>query len=329
MAASAASAGDWRGVLAAAPAPAASPARGAAASPPVDAVAAAWRVAALIKTRHHGAASDELARLGDLDAVPDCPYALRWAAAELPARAGADGDAGAAFSSLLAFCERRREGAPSSTASTLWSNRAQACEWALARLAVKRGDPSAARAWARAALERRAGPWPDPDTPPSGLDAAALSATARLELALGDVAAAKKLFAAAAAAPDTTSSPADAARASALLRLAAGDAARAADGFAGAADAAGGGDAAAVDATNEALCRLHAGDVDGAAAAAARPLLARPLPTNGLTPGGLRLAGLIADLAAPPVARATRARWAAAAAGAPDELGVGGVVGGA
>ena len=165
------------------------------------------------------------------------------------------------------------------------------------------------------------------DVPPPGADAASLSAVARLELTLGDVPAAKHLFAAAAA--TNAAPPADAARASALLRLAAGDPGRAADGFAGAADAAGNANAAAVDASSEALCRLHAGDVDGAAAAAARPLLARPLPVDGVTPGGLRLVGLVADLAAPAVARATRARLAAAAGGAPEDLDVGVVVGGA
>ena len=75
MPSSAASSGDWRAVLArvgAPPASSASPLRGGSAPPlpPSDAVAAAWRVAAFIKTGQAGAAADELARLGDLDRVP-------------------------------------------------------------------------------------------------------------------------------------------------------------------------------------------------------------------------------------------------------------------
>jgi len=277
-------------------------------------------------------------------------------AADLPARRGAD--SARAMAALLGWCEGRRAAAataaaaavaaPSSSsflsspppapahrrqhaenAENLWSSRCQACEWALARLHV--ASPATCRAWARAALERRARAAPSPThvlispswTPPPGLDPAALAAAARLEAATGDVTAAKRLFAAAAAAG---APPADAARASALLRFCGGDPARAAAAFAGAAEGEGG--AGAIDSLNEALCRLHAGDTAGATAAVLAPYLApgaaSVVSPDALAEAALRAAATVADLAPPSAARAVRARLAAAvaAAGPPDDLDV-------
>ena len=335
--------------------------------PPVAAAAAAgaaaaWRVLALIKLGRLGEAGAILARFGDLDADDaKTPWALRYCAAWLPGAGGRAAAGGAAFGALTGWCLERQRSREHSAARALWARRGAAAALNAARLYAKAGDPGSARAWARRGLGIRGlggdGGDSGGGTPPAltalstapldcdmpgagGLDAAALDAAARLELALGNAPGARRLFEAAAAASGAAAGhagappprpPADAARAAALMRLASGDPARAAAGFGAVAES---GDGDAVDEADAAVCLLHAGDLGGAAAGAARPLLGGGGGGRGggggagvdpaaLTAVALRNAAALADLA--PDGRAARAALAAAvaAAGPPDDLDAG------
>lgn len=284
-------AGSWRAILARV-------------GPPTSSVAAAWRVAALVKLRNFEAAELELERL-DLDrevSRGDIPFALRWCAADLPARLGRPADAAAAFARLAAFCDREswaasekgEGGGEKAKAAELWCDRAEAACWAAAGVSARSEDPCAARAWARAALDRRAarsrggrgagggvggvsGSSSSSSSPPSPRDEArqpswepplaagskALSAAARLELSLGEPSEARRLFSAAAVA---------AAKAEAE--------AAGAGGGGGKRDEETNAAAAAEAARAAALLRLSAGDASRAAAGfnAANPT--NPSPTD-------------------------------------------------
>lgn len=332
-------AGKWAALLETAPPAAASALVDLGLTPSAAATAAAsaaaWRVLALIKLGRLKEASDTLARLGDLDALPGdgAPWALRVCKAWLAGSA-------AAFGPLVTLCEARAAAGNDASAPWVWSQRAQTAALSAARLYAKAGDPASARAWARRALRGRvaSGGGEHAALPPStapldsdlpsitGLDAPALDAAARLELALGNVPGARHLFEAAAAVPPSTlppRPPADAARAAALMRLATGDASRAAAGFGAVGESV---DGCAVDYADAAVCLLHAGDLGGAAAGAARPFVggvAAAVDPAALTPVALRNAAALSDLA--PDGRAARAALAAAvaAAGPPDDLDAG------
>ena len=347
----------------------------------------AWKVCALVKLSNFASAELELERLGgDLDLDDGCPFALRWCAADLPARVGRPADGAAAFARLSALCDRRAaseeeggRGGEEREKGTekkleLWRGRAEAACWAAAGISARGEDPCAARAWARAALDRRArrlggegggaggapfssssGPPPSSQQqqqqqqpcwqPPLAAGAEALSAAARLELALGEPSEARRLFSAAAAAAaakaeaaeaaaaaatggagtgeaPAAASAASAARAAALLRLSAGDASRAAAAFGAIPEP------SPTDANNEALCLLHSGDVSRARAVAFESLLLLPSssassssssststltspPPSSPSPllfsgAALRTAAALADLAPPVAARAAR-----------------------
>jgi len=310
-------------------------------------VAAAWRVAALVKLRNFASAELELERLGDrglLDSTSreEIPFALLWCAADLPARVGRPSDGAAAFARLAVLSDRRareeehagggggggekgtRQDAEKQVA--LWRERAEAACWAAAGIHARSDDPRAARAMARAALNRRAarrgrcgggggagasGPaWcrEQPWEPPLAAGAEALSAAARLELASGEPSEARRLFVAAAAARAraaadvaaagggeaaaavAAAAEAEASRAAALLRLSAGDASRAAAGFGALASR------TPVDSSNEALCLLLSGDASRARAVALEGLLLAPAcpasaPESSSSPSPLLFSG--------------------------------------
>jgi len=378
-------AGEWRAILArvgGAAGGAPSPSSSSSTSESSITTLAAWRIAALVKLRNFSTAELELERL-DLDNADaeNIPFAIRWCAADVPARVGRPADGAAAFARLAAFCDRRasqdeeeeegggKEGKDKSCnrlrsgRNRLWSERAESACWAAAGILARGDDPRAARAWARAALDRRArrvspppssppsppsqpprlSPPPAPPAPPwqppLTAGAEALSAAARLELALGNPSEARRLFSAAASAAAARAEAAGgrsggegngndeeanvaAPRASALLRLSAGDAPRAAAGFRAIPAA------TPVDLNNESLCLLHSGDASRARAVALESLLVST-STSTSTPSpllfseaALRTAAALADLAPPAAARAARDALfdAVQAAGPPEDL---------